>query len=277
MALHFMNRNSSFIKIILLVAAGLLSSGKVEAQKYSFGLRAGGMLSWPGFADADVKDTFGRKLKPGYNVGLFVGFPMKKNYEVLIEGGASQRGRILTFNDGTWANHLTMQMTDMGMQLRRYFKFQLTKNVPIEAFVNIGPEINYWFNSKGYVQVKEGPKYHYKIHYGATAPNNGDRYMTLQHTNHWLFSLSVGAGVRAPLRNNHFLSTEFRFISGHTFMGKKDSAFMEGFIWGDGGMQDTFQTNLKTISLSVSYTISKDVIESRKGKSTLKKKLKRGR
>src|SRR5688572_3364359 len=96
---NFMNRNSSFVCIILLVASGLLFSPQAEAQKYSFGLRAGGMLSWPGFADSDVKDTFGRKLKPGFNVGLFVGFPMKENYEVLIEAGASQRGRILTFND----------------------------------------------------------------------------------------------------------------------------------------------------------------------------------
>lgn len=268
-----MNRNSSFVTIILLLIAGLLLSSGAEAQKYSFGLRAGGMLSWPGFADSDVKDTFGRKLKPGYNVGLFVGFPMKKNYEVLIEAGASQRGRILTFNDGTWANHLTMQMTDMGMQLRRYFKIQLTKNVPIEAFVNIGPEVNYWFKSKGYITVNDGPKYHYKIHYGATPPNNGERYMTLQHTNHWLFSLSIGTGFRAPLRNGHFFSTEFRFISGHTFMGRKDSAFFDWLI----GVEDTFQTNLKTMSLSVAYTISKDVIESRKGKSTIKKKLRRGR
>jgi hypothetical protein len=35
--------------------------------------------------------------------------------------------------------------------------------------------------------------------------------------------------------------------------------------------------NLKVVSLSVAYTYDFDKVESRKGKSTLKKKLKRGR
>ena len=269
-----MNRKSSFATGFLLLFVLAFSFTPSAGQKFSIGLRAGGMLTYPGFASSDVKDTFGRKLKPGFNAGIFIGFPMKKNYEVIIEGGASQRGRILTFNDGVWANHLTMRMTDMGMLLRKYFKFHLSENVPIEAFVNLGPEINYWFSSKGFLQINYGIKFPYEIYYGATPPNDGERYMTLQHTNRWLFSLSIGGGVKAPLHNNHYVALDFRFISGHTFMGRKDSAFMEGVIWGDGGMQDTFQTNLKTLSVSVAYSISKDVIESRKGKSTIKKRLK---
>ena len=273
-ALDLMTIKSFLLGIIVL--GFQMTSTMAVAQKYSLGVKAGGMLTWPGFADSDVKDTFGRKLQPGFNVGVFVGFPLKKDFEVLIEGGASQRGRILTFNDGTWANHLKMQMADMSLLLRKYFKFQLKKDVPVEAFVNLGPEINYWFRSKGYLQVNDGKKYHYEVHYGATPPNDGERYLTLQHTNHWLFSISLGTGMKAPLRNHHFVTTELRFTSGHTFMGKKDSAFMEGLIWGDGGMQDTFQTNLKTLSISLAYSISKDVIEGRKGKSTIKKKLRRG-
>jgi hypothetical protein len=273
-----MAQNFSFFKVILLVVASTASVIEGSCQQYNFGLKAGGMLTWPGFADSDVKDTFGRKLKPGFNAALFVGFPMKRDCEVLIEAGASQRGRILTFNDGTWANHLTMQMADMSMMLRKYFKFQFSKNVPIEAFVNIGPEISYWFRStNGFLQINEGKKYPYEVYLGADPPNDGERYLTLQHTNQWLFSIALGAGVKAPLRNNRFITTEFRFISGHTYLGRENSAFMEGIIWGDGGMQDTFQTNMKTISLSVAYSISKNVIESRKGKSTIKKRMKHGR
>ncbi|MEX2230761.1 MAG: hypothetical protein WD824_01270, partial [Cyclobacteriaceae bacterium] len=40
---------------------------------------------------------------------------------------------------------------------------------------------------------------------------------------------------------------------------------------------DTMRVNLKVISLSVAYTYDFDKVESRKGKSTLKKKLKKGR
>jgi len=256
----------------------VLSISVVHAQQFSLGVRAGGMLTWPGFSDSDVKDSFGRKIKHGFNVGLLVGFPLKNNYEVIVEGGASQRGRILTFNDKTWENHLTMQMTDMSMLLRKSFKITVRKNIPIQVFINGGPEINYWFRSvNGFLQVDGGKKFEYEIHHGENPPQDGVRYMTLKNINTWLFSFSLGTGIKAPLRNNRYITTELRFISGHTFMGKKDSAFINGMLWGSGNMQDTFETNLKTLSLSIAYTINIDVKESRKGKSTIKDPSKRRR
>jgi hypothetical protein len=248
------------------------------AQKFTLGVKGGGSLTWPGFGDKEAKDVFHRKLKPGYHAGIIIGFPLKDNYNLLLEGGASRKGRIITFNDDPkWENNMSMYMTDMSMMLRRSFRFMLNKNTPAEGFINIGPEINYWLNSSGFVRVTDGPKYKYDVLFAADSEPDvqGDYTLSLQRVNRWLFSLGIGAGIKAPLGNNRFISAELRFLSGHTFLGKADSAWMERFIWGDGGMQDTMKTNLKTVAFNIAYTLDIDLKEKNKGKSTIKKKLKK--
>jgi hypothetical protein len=268
--------NKTSVVQLLVVLFILFSLPQGYAQKYSIGLKAGASLTWPGFGDPEAKDIFSRRLKPGFQVGFLIGFPLRKNYDLLLEGGYSQRGRILTFNnDNAWKNEMTMTMTDMSMMLRRSFTFMFKENTPVDAFVNIGPEINYWLSAKGFVRVTDGPKYKYDVVFDEVAPEDGERYMTISEANRWLFSLGIGFGFKAPLHRRQHLTTEFRFLSGHTFLGKQNSAFMDGFIWGDGNMQDTMRTNLKTMSVTLAYTLDFDVVESRKGKSNIKKRLKK--
>lgn len=273
-------RNIASVQVIrLCVCLFVVASGPAGmAQKFSLGVKGGASLTWPGFGDKEAKDVFNRKLKPGYHAGFIIGFPLKDNYNLILEGGASRKGRIITFNESPeWENNMSMYMTDMSMLLRRSFRFMLRKDTPAEGFINIGPEINYWLNSSGYVRATDGPKYKYDVVFGEDANPDvgGDYTLSLQRVNRWLFSLGVGVGLKAPLGNNRFITTELRFLSGHTYLGKSDSAWMERFIWGDGGMQDTMKTNLKTVSLNVAYTVDIDLKEKRKGKSTIKKKLKK--
>jgi hypothetical protein len=272
--------NTGSVIQLLVVLFIVLSGQMVHAQKYSLGIRGGGSITWPSFGDKEAKDVFNRGLKPGFHAGVFIGFPLKDHYDVLIEAGVSQKGRILTFNENhDWHNSLTMRMADMGMMLRRSFKFMLNKNTPAEGFVNLGPEINYWISSKGYLKVGEGPKYRYQgVFEDEPDADNGYSYR-MREVNRWLFSLGVGFGVKMPLHQRQHLTTEFRFLSGHTFLGKPHSTGPESgpgnIIWGDGNMQDTMKTNLKTLNITLAYTLDFDVIQSRKGKSTIKKRLKR--
>jgi hypothetical protein len=265
----------------LLIVLFIVFSMQVGyAQKYSLGIKGGPSITWPAFGDSEARDVFNRRLKPGFNAGAFIGFPLKNNYDLLIEGGYSRKGRILTFNEGhDWQNAMNLNMIDMSMWLRKSFIFMLKKNTPAEGFINIGPEINYWLNGNGYIRVGEGPKYRYDILF-EDEPSSGERYeMRVKDVNRWLFSLGLGFGVKMPLHRRQHLTTEFRFLSGHTFLGRANSSDhgMESIIWGDGNMQDTMKTNLKTLNVILAYTLDFDVKEGRKGKSTLKKKLKRGK
>lgn len=263
---------------LLILLFILISTSQGMGQKFTLGVKAGASLTWPGFGEEEDKEIFNRRLKPGFNAAVLLGFPLKNNYSVYIEGGVSQKGRILTFNnDYSWKNDMTMRMTDMSMWLRKSYKFALKKDTPGEVFWSIGPEINYWLSSTGYVQVEDGMKFNYDVVFGnnpegATSSNS---IMTLENYNRWLFSLGIGVGIKAPITTKKFVTLEFRFLSGHTFLGNQDSSNMEGFIWGDGNMQDTMKTNLKTISVTLAYTVDFDRIDRRKGKSTIKKKLKK--
>lgn len=262
---------------LLIVLFILLCVHNSYAQKYSLGLKAGASLTWPGFGDPEAKEIFNRRVKPGFQAGFIIGFPLKHNYDLLLEGGFSQRGRILTFNkDHSWKNEMTMQMTDMSIALRRSFKFMLWKNTPAEGFVNLGPEINYWLSAKGHISTTDGPKYRYDVIFDTEAPADGGYYMTMKDINRWLFSIGLGFGLKTHLQKKKHLTTEVRFLSGHTFLGKPNSSFMDRYIWGDGNMQDTMKTNLKTVTFTVAYTVDFDKVDLRKGKSTIKKRMKKG-
>src|SRR5690606_19292837 len=142
--------------LTLLLVVGTV--GAAYGQKFTLGVKAKGSLTWAGFRDKEAKDTFGSRMKPGVGAAILIGFPLKDKYDLMLEGGVAQSGRILTFNDKpVWQNNLTMRTADMGMILRRNFEFMLRKDTPAKGFVGLGPEISYWINSNGFITVTDGP------------------------------------------------------------------------------------------------------------------------
>jgi hypothetical protein len=240
-------------------------------QKYSLGVKVAPSVSWPGFGDKDDKKIFSRRISVGYSAGLVLSFPLKQNFDLFIEGGVSQKKRKLEFTDGeTWTNISTYHFVDGNLLLRKSYKFNLEKNVPSLFFFNIGPDIAYWLNGNGQLYV-DGPAYHYNIVFNQP-PDGNFHNMYINDVNRWLFGLTVGVGVKAPLSKGQHITTELRFVSGHTFLGNRNSSFINIL-----GFQDTMMTNLKCLSLNISYTFDFDVQQARKGKSTLDKKIKRRR
>jgi hypothetical protein len=240
-------------------------------QKYSIGVKAAPIVSWPGFGDKDDKKNFSRGISLGYSAGVVVSFPLKHNFDLFVEGGVSEKKRRLRFTDGEeWTNKSTYHFIDGNLLLRKSYKFNLEKNVPSFFFFNIGPDINYWLNGSGQIYV-DGPGYNYKIIFNKP-PDGNFSNMYMNDINRWLFGLTLGVGIKAPLLKGQHITTELRFVSGHTFLGHRDSSFINIL-----GFQDTMMTNLKCLSLNISYTLDFDVQQSRKGKSTLDKKIKRKR
>jgi len=243
-----------------------------NAQKYSLGFRAGGTVNWASFRDKDQKDTFSVKLSTGFTLGALLGFPLKNNYSVIIEGSFSQKSR--TLSDGLLENHATYKFIDGTLLLRKAYKFQLGANVPAEWFVNIGPEVGYWLSGKGFFTAG-GPEYPYLIEFDKV-PDGDMKYLYYNDANRLFFGLVLGVGIKAPLRNNTAISCELRFVSGHTDLGNNKYEYPPREWYSSLlNYNDTMRMNLKVLSLSVAYTYDFDKIESRKGRSTLKKKMKR--
>jgi hypothetical protein len=257
----------SYTKLLILFFAFLFPFFSY-GQKYSLGVKAGPLINWANFGDREEKDELSSGIKLGYSAGVVVSFPLKHDFDFFAEGAYSQKGRRLRFEDDTWLNNSTYRFIDLTMLLRKSYTFRLEKNIPSQWYFNIGPEISYWLSGKGYVTV-DGPEYPYTMVFEETGDGNPYKNMYLKDVNRFLFGLSLGVGFRAPLLRSQHLNTEIRFVSGHTYLGKKDSAYLPYL-----GYNDTMKMNLKVINIILSYTLDFDVQKSRTGKSTLDKKMK---
>lgn len=229
-------------------------------------------MNWAGFAEKEQKDTFSTRPSFGYNGGFQIGFPLKKGFQLMLEGGFARKGRILTYDDGLWANRTVFNMAEGIMLLRKTYNFYLRENVPSQWFFEVGPDINYVITANGDITYNGGRPYTYKVVYDET-PNSEFNQMFYTNANRWLFGLTLGVGFKAPLKNNRHLTTQLRFISGHTYLGKRDGKAVLN-LW---NFNDTLLTNIKSVSISAAYTLDFDVQQSRKGKSTLDKKIKKKR
>lgn len=276
MAQAFLNIMGKVRRNFFPVICMIMLANAADAQKYSLGVRAGGTVNWASFRDKDQKDTFSIMPSSGFTISALVGFPLKNNYSVIIEGGFSQKSRTLRDDEASLENHSTYKFVDGALLLRKAYKFELGKDIPAEWFFNIGPEVGYWLSGKGHFTAG-GPKYPYQIEFDNT-PDGDMHYLYYNNANRVFFGLVLGVGMKAPLRNSTAISAELRFISGHTNLGanKYDYHPREWYA-ALLNHNDTMRMNLKVISLSVAYTYDFDKVESRKGKSTLKKKLKKGR
>ena len=233
----------------------------------------GGSVNWAAFGDKAQKDTFSVRPSPGFTAGALIIFPLKKNYNVLIEGAFSQKSRVL--KDRLLTNSSTYHFIDATLLLRKSYKFRISKDVPADWFINLGPEIGYWLNGKGDISA-EGPGYPYIIEFNKPPEFRND-VLYYNSANRWLFGLAMGIGMKAPLGRNQSISTELRFISGHTHLGKTPYEYPVHEWYGVLNYVDTLKMNLKVVTISVAYTFDLDVLEARKGKSTLDRKVKQRR
>jgi hypothetical protein len=248
----------------LLCAITFLVCPKFElyAQKFSLGIKGGANITWAHFGDSDDRSEFNSKPTFGYTLGGLIAFPLKNNFTFVAEGAYAVKGRRISFNDNTWENKNKYSFFDMTMLLRKSFHLYIKENLPTKWYINIGPEISYWLAAKGKIHVRDqGPSY--TIFFDREADANFHN-MYYNNINRWLFGLTVGLGFEAPIKKTQKLSFEFRFISGHTYLGDKNSAYIEIL-----GFKDTsLKQNLKVLQFTTAYTFDFDLKAAKKGKST---------
>ncbi|HTJ52934.1 MAG TPA: porin family protein [Cyclobacteriaceae bacterium] len=256
---------------------GMIVNEGCFSQQFSVGVKAGALLNWAHFGEKDDRSKFGSKPIPGYAGGFVISFPLKNKFSFLVEGGYSKKGRIVTHPENSttdWLNTATYNMLDGSMALRKSYTFKFRKNIPAQWFFNIGPEINYVLNGKGNIKVG-GPGYNYTILYRNDSIQDY-HYMNYINANRWLFALDIGIGCKFPLHKNQSFTIELRFISGHTYLGKKGtgiSATNQGHSFINIlGYEDTLQTNLKSLNFSLTYVFDSDRQKRRMGKSTISQK-----
>jgi hypothetical protein len=237
-----------------------------EAQRYSIGLKFGPSVTFPSYPDKELRDLFSSKPKFGYGGMGFISFPLSKTrYSYFAEAGYAVRGRKYSTETGG-LNNQTFQFAELSMGLRRSFDLKLKKNVPTKWFINVGPNVQYWLSGKGkFGQAK------YKMVFDP-APENSELFTNyLSGVNRWLFGVDFGIGADAPITKKQFIRIELRATLGQTYLGKKtNSTTYANLSW-----IDSLKTNLKTISLTASYSFDFDTRARKFGKSTKDKMIRR--
>jgi hypothetical protein len=241
-----------------------------QPQEFTLGVKAGALLSLPVFGDRDDYDDFDLDPTFGYQLGGIIGFPLKKNYSCIIEGGFSQRGRRITWGDNSGLNRATYSFFEGDLLLRRGFPVNLGKDLPAQVFVNIGPHVSYWISGTGRVGNVENDGSPYTVVFDQEPDLGQFDKMYLNNVNRWMFGIDIGVGLQAPITPKQKLLVELRFMSGHTFYGDRNSAT---YSW--VAFQDNLRANEKILSLSAGYTFGLSQQESRMGKSTKDKEIKR--
>jgi len=253
--------------LICLTAIGLTA----RAQKFSLGVKGGPLVNWAHFANSEDKSGFSSEPAIGFTVGGDITFPLKNNYAFLAEGAYSLKGRRVKFNDGMWENNNTYTFLDLSMFLRKTFRLHIKENLPTKWFVSIGPQVSYWLTAKGRIVVEgQGPSYNIIFN---QVPDANFHNMYYNDVNEWLFGLSAGVGFEAPIKKDQRVSFELRFVSGHTYLGGKNSAYIEILGFEDKSLKQ----NLKVLQFTVAYTWDFDLKEGKKGKSTMDKAIKKKR
>lgn len=247
-----------------LLAIACLAVAQPKKQWYALGIKAGTTFSIARLGDPDDKAEFSNSWKTGYFGAAVINFQLPNNYSLQNEFGFAQRGRKVEFNENTWLNDASYQFLEGSMLLRRSFRLKWSKNVEGTWYVNVGPRISYWMGGKG--TVTSGGSYDYTLVF-AEIPESTDEpdfdKMYMQDANRWLFGIDFGIGLEAPTRAMQRFMFEFRFTSGHTYLGAKDGAFNRTL-----GFTDNLRANEKIISLSIEYALTRRVNQNKQGKST---------
>jgi len=254
--------------MILLLTVTVIT--KSSAQKFSLGLKGGPLILWTAYGDSDDKAAFDSGVKLGYSLSGVIGFPLKNKYDCIFEGGYSQRGRVLYFNNGFGKNEATYHFTDFTLLLKKSFSFNLSEQVVADWYFTIGPNISYWLSGDGTVGSADNDGRAYTVVFNKEYTGLIDNNMYLNDVNRWLFGINLGIGMRAPLGSNRNLNVELRFTSGHTFFGDRNSA---SYNW--VAFEDNLRANEKILSLTGAYTINVNLRDRKKGRSTKDREVKR--
>jgi hypothetical protein len=235
------------------------------AQKFSFGVKGGALVSKTVHNDRDLKSEFASKFKIGGNTSMLINFPLTKPYAWQTEFGYAFMGRRNVQIEPNWENNMGFHYLESAMGLQRFFRLNIKENAVTRGYFSFGPNINYMMGGSGRI-ITPALTERYRMKF-EPSPEEGadplDNYIT--NENRWLFGLNFGVGFDMVTQRGQKFITELRYTLGHTNIGQADSSQMKIL-----GFEDNWAANYRVINLSVAYVFDFDLQKAKKGKSTQK-------
>lgn len=194
----------------------------VHGQAF-IGVRAGANVNKHKFDQEVYKKFYDTQFRPGYTGGLVFLYENKDKYGLYTEFLYSQKGKYVESRANDYVSNVSdYQYLDFPILFRVKFK-----QPKFNWYLMMGPELNYWLGGNGVFKVYDPSRdeitsYSYTINFEETSGSS--EYLNVEEANRLQISFSVGAGMLWKLENANYLSLDFRFSYGNTYIGGYESA-----------------------------------------------------
>ena len=245
----------------------LVLNGSVMAQFY-IGPKIGFTAYKSRFNFPEDEEFFDQKWKVGYQIGVGFDLPLENIFHFYTELYYSRKGKKTLIVESGITNNATYSFIEAPIMLRMSFDGGTAEAGRYNWHIDIGPTIGYWLGGSGTLQA-DGPKVTYKIVFGESDGSNTlGTTMFITEANRWQWGLNLGAGIEYPVIQQQSVLIDLRLGLGSTHLASDNGQANLPVL----GFADSMSVSFLEIILSATYVFEIDYGQTRKGKSTIKKR-----
>ena len=248
----------------LVIVGGSLSSALAQ---FHAGPKAAITAYKSRFNFAEDENLFDQKFKLGYQIGGAFDLPLKNIFNFAGELYFSRKGKKTIIESSGLTNNSTYYFIEAPILLRLGFAGGNAAAGQFNFHIDFGPTVSYWLGGKGTLQA-DGPITEYKIKFGEPGVDASTSTMYISNANRWQWGLNLGVGLEYPIVKNQFVFLDLRTFFGSTNLIEHDGSANLPIL----GFSDSMDVRFLEFVVSVTYAFEIDFKQTRKGKSTIKKR-----
>lgn len=262
------------IRHILIIPVFFLAANILIAQpegvKYNIGPKAGFNVYKSRFNFSEDEATYEQKYKIGFQLGIALDLPLKEMIHFNVEFYYSRKGKKTIIVDEGFTNDATYNFLEIPLLLRFSFNASKVRSGNLNWHLDIGPTMSYWLGGKGELS-STGPTIEYEIVFGDPPAGRSELdKMYISQANRLQWGLMAGAGIEYPIFRSQVLFVDLRAAFGGSNLAESEGSANLPIL----GFSDSMDVRFLEFSLSAAYTFEIDWIQTRRGKSTVRKRKK---
>ncbi len=238
-------------------------------ERIHYGIRAGLNLTKCQFGEG-TRQSLQPLTSLGWMVAGIAAYRFNHRFGLKAELGYTRK--VSKFQDDSlgYENRLNLHLVDFSLIAYCRYPIHIGK-LKSDFYFGAGPSLSYWIGSDGSLTTTNGTL-HYPVVL-SVEPQTSTETMYLTGTNQWQLGLDVGAGIMVPVTRVQRLLLELRANIGFTSLGDPEST---AHFQGLSALDPYFLTQkLHSLTLSASYVFSYNLLESKLGRSTKEKTIKK--
>ncbi|MBT1703271.1 porin family protein [Chryseosolibacter indicus] len=244
---------------------------------------AGGQYSWTSFSDKYYKDLYNVEGVWGFHAGGQVSFRVHKQFFLHTSLLYSKKGKVLK-GDADFSRlgaqyrltklTATYNYLELPIIYTVEFRKQTKGGKVYKWYLGAGPNVSYWLNGKGTIlnqetaEPSDGGTLNYKVVFGKNPDYVGPGEMVVEDPNRFQLGLNIMAGlVFEPMPKQQFMLS-IRYEIGHSNLSPESEGTFLSTMY-----KDNMQIRNQGARVSLAYLIDTNIKDRKKGKSTIKKRM----